>query len=180
MHVGLPHLQRQPLGKRRAQRKLVEPAAVHTWNRNNAAFATGGDRLTQRVWSIGGQVDARFRPVVPRVERRAMRLQPDRIDARIRSLTSGQFTQRVRNIDVFVVEDVGLAMRGSEGKAIWKSIDGNDFLGAEQVGASDRKLPYRSAAPHSDRVARLDLTVLRRHVTGREDVRQEKDLLVRQ
>ena len=59
-------------------------------------------------------------------------------------------------------------------------VDRDHALGAQQVGAPDRELPDRAAAPDRDDVAGLDAAVLGRHVAGREDVGQEQDLLVAQ
>ena len=61
-----------------------------------------------------------------------------------------------------------------------KAVDRDDALGAEQVGALDRELADRAAAPDRDGVAGLDVAVLRRHVAGGEDVGQEQHLLVAQ
>ena len=39
VHVGLTHLQRQPLCERGAERELVEPPAVHTRDRHGPSLA---------------------------------------------------------------------------------------------------------------------------------------------
>src|SRR2546422_714470 len=43
-HVGLTHPERQALLERRAERNLVEKPTVHTWNRDDAAFAARMNR----------------------------------------------------------------------------------------------------------------------------------------
>src|SRR5436190_11636882 len=52
VHVRLSHLERQALGERRAERELVEPAAVDAGDRDDAAFAAARDRLPQRVRAV--------------------------------------------------------------------------------------------------------------------------------
>ena len=69
-HVGLPHLEGQPLLERGAERDLVEEPAVDAGNRDDAALAAGVDRLPQRARPIGGQERRRLRPVDVGVERR--------------------------------------------------------------------------------------------------------------
>ena len=43
----------------------------------------------------------------------------------------------------------------------------------KQHRTADRELAHRTAAPHRDGIVRLNIALLRRHVAGREDVRQE-------
>ena len=107
VHVGLAHLERQALGERGAERKLVEPAAVDAGDRDRAALAAGADRLPQRVRPVGGQIQRRLRPVVPRVERRAVRLEADRVDAGVGALPAGHVAQRVEHVDLLVVQRLG-------------------------------------------------------------------------
>ena len=111
VHVRLPHLERQALRERGAERKLVEPSAVDPRNRDDAALAARPNRLAQRVRPIGRQVHRRFGPIVPGVERRAVRLESDGVDARVGSLPACQLAQRIGNIDLRVVQRLGLAVR---------------------------------------------------------------------
>jgi len=46
------------------------------------------------------------------------------------------------------------------------------------VGAFDRELTDRTAAPHLHRVAKFDLAGISGHVAVRKDAREEEDLLV--
>ena len=80
-----------------------------------------------------------------------------------------------------VVERLAPCLRRSaSARRSGKAVDGDDPLGAQQKRALDRELADRPAAPDRDRVARLDLAVLRGHVAGREDVGEEQHLLVGQ
>ena len=88
--------------------------------------------------------------------------------------------ERVEHVDVFVVQRFRSALRRRQREPFGEAIDRDDALGAEQVRALDRELTDRAAAPDGDRVARLDLAVVGRHVAGREDVREKEDLLVGQ
>jgi hypothetical protein len=49
-----------------------------------------------------------------------------------------------------------------------------------RIALFDRKLPDRTAAPDRNRLAALDVAEIRGHVPGRENVRQEKNLFVRE
>ena len=51
---------------------------------------------------------------------------------------------------------------------------------APEEGAADSELTDRPATPDRDRLAALQVTELRTHVTGRKDVGQEQDLFVAQ
>lgn len=57
-------------------------------------------------------------------------------------------------------------------------VDGDDAACALKEGAFDGEQTHRPATPAGDGVAALDLAVLRGHPTRREDVGQEKHLLV--
>ena len=178
VHVRLAHLERQPLRERGAQRKLVQPSAVDAGNRDRAALAAGADGLPKRMRPIGRHEHRRLGAVVPGVERRAVRFEADRVDARVRTLPAGHVAERVEHVDVLVVQRLGAALRGRELEPFGEAIDRDDAFGAEQIGALDRELTDRTAAPDRHRVARLDLAVLGRHVAGREDVGEKQDLLV--
>jgi hypothetical protein len=51
---------------------------------------------------------------------------------------------------------------------------------AQHVRAADGELSDRSATPHRDNIAALDVAILRGHESGREDVREEQCLVVAQ
>ena len=78
---------------------------------------------------------------------------------------------------LLVVDGLGSAFFGHL-QTVVEAVDGNHALGAEHESAADRELADRAAAPDGDRVARLDVAVLRAHVSGRENVGQEEHLLV--
>jgi hypothetical protein len=147
VHVGLTHLERQALRECPAKRELVEPSAVHAGNGDRAALAARANRLTKGVGAIGREVHGGLHAVVPGIERRAVRFEPDGIDAGVRSLSSCQFTQRVRNIDFLVVEDMCPAVRGGHRQSLRKTIDGNDAFGTEQKRALDGELTDRATSP---------------------------------
>ena len=88
-------------------------------------------------------------------------------------------SQRVLDIDRFVVERLG-ADRFRLAQPLGEAIDGDHAPRAEQHGARDREQADRPAAPHRDRVARLDVAVLRGHVAGRQNVGEKQHLLVAQ
>ena len=87
--------------------------------------------------------------------------------------------KRVVDVLLLEVDRLGLALPGHL-EALGHGVDGDHPPGAEHPGAADRELGDRAAAPDGDRVARLDLGVLRGHVAGGEDVGQEDDLLIGQ
>jgi len=105
-------------------------------------------------------------------------LEADRVDTRVRSLAAGEFPERVGDVDVFIVENLSLTLRCCQCQTLGKPVDGNDSLRAQQTRALNGELAYWPTAPHRNGVARFDVAVLSRHVTGREDVREEKHLLV--
>ncbi len=72
------------------------------------------------------------------------------------------------------------AGRGSKGDPIRDGIDCNHPFDTQKEGGANGHLADGSAAPDSDRIAGLDIAEIRCHVTGRENIRKEQDLLVRQ
>ena len=56
----------------------------------------------------------------------------------------------------------------------------NHSFRSQQEGASDSHLANWPASPYRDRVSGLDVAEICRHVAGRENVRQEEHLLIRQ
>ncbi len=107
-----------------------------------------------------------------------VRLHADGIDARVRPAAAGQLLQRLEHVVLAVVDGLGAELDRGEAQALGKAIDSDHALRAEQQRRGDRELADRAAAPHRDRVAGLDVAVLRRHVSRRQDVGEEKHLLV--
>src|SRR5436305_8693230 len=83
MHVRLAHLEGQTLAEGRAERQLVEEAAIDAGHGDRATFATSVDRLPKRVRAICGQKERGFRAIIERVNGRAVRFETDGINARI-------------------------------------------------------------------------------------------------
>ena len=107
------------------------------------------------------------------------RLGADRVDAGIGAAALRQLLDAVVDILLHEIERLGAGVAGQR-QALRHGVDGDDPPGAQQEGAADRELADRAAAPDGDRVAGLDVAEIRRHVAGREDVRQEQHLLVGQ
>jgi hypothetical protein len=102
-----------------------------------------------------------------------------RINAGVRPAAASHVPQRVQDICRFVVERLG-ADRPGLAQPLGKAVDGDDAACAEQHRTGDRKQTDRTAAPHRDGIARLDAAIFRRHVAGRQHVRQKQHLLVGQ
>ena len=81
VHVGLPHLQRQPLVEGSAHRHLVDESPVDAGNRHRSALAAAVNCLAERAGPVGGHERHRLGLVVPVIEMGAMRLESDRVDA---------------------------------------------------------------------------------------------------
>jgi hypothetical protein len=65
------------------------------------------------------------------------------------------------------------------GEAFRHSVNRDHTPRAEHPAALNGHLRNRTATPHGNSVAGLNFRILRGHVPGREDVREEKDFLVR-
>ena len=65
-------------------------------------------------------------------------------------------------------------------KAFRNGVDSNHAFRAEQEGRLDGEETDGAAAEDGDRLALLDVAVLRRHVACGKDIRQEEHLLVRE
>ncbi len=107
-----------------------------------------------------------------------VRFHADRIDARVRPAPARELEQRFRNAHFFVVQRNGIALLSRLAQALGETIDRDDALRAEQIGARDGEQSDGAASPHGDGVALPDRAVLRTHVAGRENVREKQHLLV--
>src|SRR5215216_2675799 len=63
-------------------------------------------------------------------------------------------------------------------QALWEAINRDDAGRIEHPGALDRKLTYRATTPNRNRIPRLNISLLSGHITGRENIREEEDLLI--
>ena len=102
----------------------------------------------------------------------------DGVDALLRALAAGELVQTLDHALLIEVDGDG-ATGFRHFQALGQMIDGNHLLGAEQNGAADRHLTDRTAAPDRHRVGRLDVALDSRLPSGREDVTEEENLLVR-
>ena len=176
----LGHPEGQAAIDRRTHRDLVEEAAIDADDRDDAEVAAAMDCLAQHVRPVGAHEGRDLDPVPTGVEARGrLGLGADRVDARIGAAALRQLHDAVVNILLHEIDRLGAGF-ARERKALGHGIDGENASGAEQEGAADRELPDRAAAPDRDRLAAFQVAEIRRHVAGREDVGQEKDLLVAQ
>ncbi len=129
---------------------------------------------------VGAEQGGRLDPVDHRIEAAAgIGLGADRIDAGVSATALGQRLDLL--VDIVLLEIQGLRAGGlRQRQALGHGVDREHALGAKKEGAADRHLADRAAAPDRDRVAWLDVAELGAHVAGREDVRQEQNLLVAQ
>ena len=179
MHVGLPHLESQPLGKGCSHIQLVDESSINAGNRDHAAFATQLDGFTQGVRAIRFHAQRLFDLIVDGINARAMSFHSDRVDAGIRSASARHFSQSLWNINLLIVDDPRIPLL-SHAQSLRKAIDRDDALCTKHIGAPYGELTDRAATPHRNHIARLDITVLRRLVAGREDIREEEHLFIGQ
>ena len=180
LHVRLAALDRDRLVDDGAERQLVDEAAVHAGNGHRAALAARLDRLAQHAGPIGRQAHRLLRAIVGADEAMHVRFHADGVDAGVRSAAAGHLLAappRRRSIRSRAFRRRSTrALRRRSGKrsmAITRSAPSS-------IALCDREQADRPAAPHRDRVARLDVAVLRGHVAGRQNVGEEQHLLVGQ
>src|SRR5919202_3931144 len=178
MDVRLSRFERQRLVHDCAKGDLVEKATVHTGYRDNATFATVLDRFAERKGAAGLQTQCLLGTVVPPFGTGIMCLHPNSIDRRVGPASAGHLLECVADASLFVVDDLSPTLLLGHPEPLRDAVDGDNALGAEQVGALDRELPHRTAAPHCDHIARLNVARLGSHVAGRENVGEKQDLLV--
>ncbi len=107
-------------------------------------------------------------------------LHADRIDAGVRAATARQVTQSLLDVNLVVIERLGMALAIRLLQPLRNAIDSDYALRTEQEGAGDRQKSDRPATPDGDGIARLDRAVFRGHIGGRENVGQEQHLFVAQ
>src|SRR3954451_8139958 len=181
VHVALAGADRQALVHQRAGRELVHESAVDAHDRDDPARPAGEDRVAQRVAAVGLRA-ARLLHAVGGVQRAvAVRgLEADGVDDGVRPAPAGEHLELLDDVGVLrEVDDVGRAGAVARHlEAVVVLVDRDDLLGAEQDRARDRELADRARAEDGDRLAAGDVAELGAHVAGREDVREEQDLLV--
>src|SRR5688572_22370704 len=99
------------------------------------------------------------------------------INARIGTASPRKFLERFRDAHLFVIErDRARAFRG-ESQSFGKSIDCDHAFRAEQIGAPNREKTDWATAPDRHGIARLNVAILRGHISRRENVREKEHLL---
>ena len=179
--MRLPRFHRQPFVHHGSQREFVREAGVNARHRDRPRFSTTHDRLAQRVSPVGPGPEGRLRGVHDGAEcPRGVGFAADGFDAAVRTAPSGHLLERFVHVDFFEVDRLGLAVLRGHRQPFGNAVDSDHPPRPEHPRALDRELGHRAAAPDRDRVALFDTRVLGRHVPGREDVREEQDLLVGQ
>src|SRR5690349_19407352 len=107
-----------------------------------------------------------------------MGLHPDRVDATIRAAAPGHFLPLVYDLTIADIEGFGFFFFPGMFQTLRNVVYCDDTFRAEHVGAFDGELADRPAAPDGNRIAGLNVTILRRHVAGGEDVGEKQRLLV--
>ena len=107
LDVGLAALDRQALLHQLAERELVGEAAIDAGDRDPAALAAGEDRLAQRMRPLGAEIDLRLHRVGDIVDGEAVAFHADAIDHRVRADAAGHLVERLADVDLVIVEDLG-------------------------------------------------------------------------
>ena len=151
MHVGLPHLERQPLAERGADRHLVEEPAVDAGDRDRAALAAGVIAWRSAVGRSVAMNAAVFDPVVVRVERRrrAPPARRRRCTRRARARRSARFSRSNTSSLSKLIVSARRAAAAIRSRAGTRSIAITRSAPSSKR-AADRELPDRAAAPHRD------------------------------
>src|SRR5437016_3422514 len=103
-----------------------------------------------------------------------MCFQTDRIDTSVRADAGGDLAQHLGDVYDLIIDCNGRTLSTRQFKAFRDTIDHDHSFGAEQIGATNGKLPDRTTAPDGHRVARLYAAVFRRLVSGGKDIGKEK------
>src|SRR6187551_3916599 len=110
-----------------------------------------------------------------------MRLEADRVDASVRSTTSGHLLQGLVYVRFLIVDDVGRAgFFGSHLQTVGVAIDRDHPFCAKELGARNRELPDWTRTPNRDDLPGLNVAHLCAHVAGGKDIGQEEYLLIAQ
>jgi hypothetical protein len=161
--VLLAHPEDQRLVHGRTDRDLVEVAAEHAEDRHGSALAAGEDRLAQRDAALGVQSQRLLGAVVGVLQAGAVRLDPDGLDARVRSATTSGLPQRVEDVDVLVVERLRTGVALGHRQPLGQPVDRDHPLRTEQVRGARRGLADGAKAPRRDDAARPQVAHVRAH-----------------
>ena len=119
-------------------------SAVDAGNRNGAALAAGAGRLTKRRQPIDGEQHGCLGAVFPGIERGAVRLEADRIDASVRTLARDHVAKCVEHFDVPIASGLRVHTQCRESifrtSAVW-----------EELGEPEQRAEWREAkGPQTD------------------------------
>src|SRR5690606_37319366 len=157
--VGLSHAERQTLVHRRAERDLIDDAAIDARYGNDPARPADIDHLSQHVRAIGFHHHRLLGAVVHRIDRAArMGFQPDGIDALLGALAGREIFKPLE--DTFLVEvDRDRAAGPGHREALGHVVDDDDLLRPEHERAASAELTDRPRSPDGDDVGRLYLAM---------------------
>jgi hypothetical protein len=131
--------------------------------------------------TTGLEHDGGFDFVVDALQLGGVTLESNGVDAAIRADPSGKVFQRSEHLDVvFRIVHSDCANGTRHGEALRNTINCDDPCCAQHEGAGHCELAHRSCTPHSNRIARKNLSVFRGHVARRKYVRKEKHFFVGQ
>src|ERR1043165_6368379 len=97
-----------------------------------------------------------------------MRFSANGIDATVRSPASSHLLDSFvnRTIALFEIDCVSSGVFPRHFEAFRNSVDRDDAAGAKHPCALNRELAYRPATPNGNSIARFNLCIFRRHITG--------------
>ncbi len=180
LDVGLAGANGQALVHHGAQRNHVGEPAVDPRHRDDPAGLASHDRLAQGDRPLGLQLHRQLNPV-DHVEDapRAVRLEPDRVDALVRAVAAGDLLQGLQDLLLAAVEHLHPAVqRLGQGEPLGHVVDGDHPRRAHHQGRVDGEQADRAAAPDRHGILRLDVAEGGGLPASRQDVRQENVPLV--
>ena len=125
LDVGLAGAELQALLHQRAERELVEEAAIDARHRDAPALAAGHDRLAQRVAAVGADADLLLDGVEEVVDGEAVALHADGVDHGVGADAAGHLHQRLEHLGLLEVDHLGAERRGrapaGAGSGRWRS-----------------------------------------------------------
>src|SRR5581483_5304755 len=149
-HVALHMCLASPESERavheRTDGELIDEPTIYPYDRDDSSVAARHDRFTQRNGPVRFEHHGLLGAIVCADKTGRVRFHANRVNASVGATSSSQLLEGFQDTDLFIVQSFCSHLFARHAETLWKPIDSNDALCAQQKGALHGKLA-RSPRP---------------------------------